>query len=256
MHVVLGVAGVHAQGVQFHQLTRVVLVDAAHVALRLVQKIQHCGMARAGQQQVFESAQCIGAYRVDGVMANKRPYRALAGENIQVVKPELCHLGEQRVFNAGIAACQQAPGRCALLHLAAKAQSVRGVVDHLCRLDRTGGRLVVHRLLSDCTPCRLLCAEVAYGVAQGLVKACEVGRYGGRKLAGGLRGVNLLKSPGFGVSVRCLGAGCSRPIAESRCRTPAGGQLGIGLRLSLGHGLWTRQQGRCRCKYRQCCRCR
>ena len=169
----------------------------------------------------------MGAYGVDGVMANKRPYRALAGENIEVVKPELRHLGQQWIFNVGIAACQQAPGRRALLHLAAKAECVRGVVDHLCRLDRAGDRLAAGRLLSGSPPRRLLCAKVAHGVAQGLVKACELSRDGGRKLAGGLRGVNLLKSPRFGVSQRRLGAGCSGPIAESRCRTPAGIQIGL-----------------------------
>ena len=49
VHVALCVTGVHPQGVQLHQLSRVILIDTAHVALCLVQKIQHGRVACAGQ---------------------------------------------------------------------------------------------------------------------------------------------------------------------------------------------------------------
>ena len=103
-HIGLRIATIKAQRVQFHQFASVVFIDPAHVTLRLVQIKQHGWMASAGQQHVLKLAQCIGANHVHNIVANKRPHRAFACKNIQVVEPELGHAGQHRVFKCRVAA--------------------------------------------------------------------------------------------------------------------------------------------------------
>ncbi len=110
----------HAQGVQLHQLTGVVFVQASGSALRagaacghalgLIQVQQHGRMPGTGQQQVFKLAHGVGPNGVDQVMPDKRTHRALANEHVEVVKPELGHARQQRGLELGLAATGEPPG--------------------------------------------------------------------------------------------------------------------------------------------------
>ena len=118
-HIGLGVAPAHPQRVQLHQLAGVVFIQAPGAAvgtsaavshaLELVQVVQHGGVARAGQQQVFKLAQRMGAGHVNHIVPCKRAHRAFAGVHVEVVEPELSHPCEQGVFFTGLAVGAQAP---------------------------------------------------------------------------------------------------------------------------------------------------
>ncbi|MGC4099393.1 MAG: hypothetical protein QM706_20000 [Nitrospira sp.] len=64
LDVALGVAAVHAQRVQFHQLTGVVLVAHAPAVNAVVQIAQHGGRAGRRAEQVAEAAQRMAADRL------------------------------------------------------------------------------------------------------------------------------------------------------------------------------------------------
>ena len=109
----------HAQCVEFHQFSGVVFIQTAGALpssswLRadtepLVQVVKHGGMLGAGQHQVFKLAQCMGPGHIDGIVPCKRSHAALLLVNIEMVEPELCHSGQQRLFNIVAAATGQAP---------------------------------------------------------------------------------------------------------------------------------------------------
>ena len=104
---------------EFHQFSGVVFIQSAAALSRspglradtepLIQVVKHGGMFGAGQHQVFKLAQSMGSGHMDGVVPCKRSYAALQLVNIEMVEPELCHSGEQRLFNVVAAATGQAP---------------------------------------------------------------------------------------------------------------------------------------------------
>ena len=104
---------------EFHQLSGVVFIQTATAlpstsCLRadtepLVQVVKHGGMLGAGHDQVFKFAQCMASGHIDGIVPCKRSYAALLLVHIEMVEPELCHSGEQRLFNIVVAATCQAP---------------------------------------------------------------------------------------------------------------------------------------------------
>ena len=203
---------------QLHQFAGVVFIDAAHIALRLIQVEQHGRVACAGQQQVLKLAQCIGANHIDHIVAHKRTHSALAGEHIEVVEPELGHAGQQRVFHRWVAAGHHAPGGGGLLHVAAKARFSGGCgchrVSHAGRCWRGGG--------TRNAPGFALCVKVPGDVVDGLVKARNQRGNVGCLTAGGVSRVDLLQRPAFGVALRSLGCGGAGPVAQAGCSAPGG----------------------------------
>ena len=118
-HVFLGITAMYAQCMKFHQFSGVVFIQTAAAlpspsCLRadtepLVQVVKHGGMLGAGQYQVFKLTQGMGSGHIDGIVPCKRSHAALLLVHIEMVKPELCHSGEQRLFNIVVAATCQAP---------------------------------------------------------------------------------------------------------------------------------------------------
>ena len=104
---------------KFHQFSGVVFIQTAAVlpsppCLRadtepLVQVVKHGGMLGAGQYQVFKLTQGMGSGHIDGIVPCKRSHAALLLVHIEMVKPELCHSGEQGLLNIVAAATGQAP---------------------------------------------------------------------------------------------------------------------------------------------------
>ena len=146
-HIVLGVAPVHAQGVQLQQLAGVVFVQAAVAAgalrvhaLPLVQVKQHGRMLCAGQHQVFKLAQRMGARHMQRVVAAKGAHRALVLVDVEVVEPKLGHARQQGVFQAVVATASQAPGHRFVDHGAVEVQGLGGLRKIKALLD--GQRLV------------------------------------------------------------------------------------------------------------------
>jgi hypothetical protein len=52
LHILLGVARTHPQGVQLHELARVILVDVPRRVLAVVQVLQHRRMLQSGHHQI------------------------------------------------------------------------------------------------------------------------------------------------------------------------------------------------------------
>ncbi|MCY1512610.1 hypothetical protein D9M68_470750 [compost metagenome] len=97
LHVLLGVARAagaarHAERMEFHQLARVVLVDAVGAALRVVEVEQHRGRGDGGHQQVAEAAQCMRPDRAFLIVGQQPAHLPLARIDIEVVHPEPRHL--------------------------------------------------------------------------------------------------------------------------------------------------------------------
>ncbi|MFO1253291.1 MAG: hypothetical protein U1E77_19665 [Inhella sp.] len=97
-HVLLAIAGAHAQGVQLHQLARVVLVQAAAAArtleagaggLGVVQVEQHGRVGGHGTEQVAEAPEHMGADGAGLVVRHQHAAQALVEEDVEVVEPEV-----------------------------------------------------------------------------------------------------------------------------------------------------------------------
>jgi hypothetical protein len=220
-HIVLAVAAIDTQGVQFHQLTGVVFVESTAAAvgvggvgsdggafgyaLRLVQVEQHGRMASAGQQQVFKPAQCMGANGVEHVVAHVGPHRALACKHIEVVEPELGHAGQQRVLDIRAAAGGQAPGGGLASHLAAEPCFVLTLAAHLAfapEFFKQGG--------------------------ERLVKRSQLRRHAWCSAAGGRGHLQLLQGPCLALHAICLQARWT--VTKARDGPPVfGGGVGHGL---------------------------
>ena len=100
-HVRLRVAAIHAERVQLHQLARVVFVQSLEAPLRrraagcgvtpVVEIEQHRRVLRRRAQQVAETAEHVRAYRLLLEGAGPETVQALAGEDVEMVEPELDH---------------------------------------------------------------------------------------------------------------------------------------------------------------------
>ncbi len=88
LHILLAVAPVHAQRVQFHQLACVVFVDLALGVLGVVQVLQHCRAFQRGHHQVGELAGGIGADRVFHVVGRHPLHPGLVGIHAEMIEPE------------------------------------------------------------------------------------------------------------------------------------------------------------------------
>ena len=198
-HVGLGVAAVDAQRVQLHQLPGVVFIQAAVVALGLVQVQQHGRVLGTGQQQIFKAAQRIRADDVNHVMPDERPHGALADKHIEVVKPKLGHARQQRVFKRRVAAGHQTPGGRTLSHFAAEnLWAARHEWRHLAR-GGWGG------LLTQGFSGFAFGMKVARDVIQGGIETRQFGRNVGRTTAGRISCLHLLQGPGARRSQCSLG---------------------------------------------------
>ena len=145
LHVALRVARVHAQGVQLHQLARVVFIDAARSVLGVVQKLQHGRVAHHGPQQIAETPQRMRADGAVFVVAQHGADFALALEHAEVVQPEPGHLllhlagrihGAQQVALGGLA---RQPVHLLLPGVA------RGLLGRIVR-QRIGGLALLHHV--------------------------------------------------------------------------------------------------------------
>jgi hypothetical protein len=87
LHIALRIAGTHAHAVQFHDLARIVFVDAVRGVLVVVEILQHGRVMRGKAQQIAEAPQCAGAQPVL-VIAHHGADLALAGGHVEVVEPE------------------------------------------------------------------------------------------------------------------------------------------------------------------------
>ena len=119
VHVLLGIASMHTQRMQFHQFARVIFIQATALialhgavghALRLIEVIEHGRMAAARKQQFIEMAKHVRTNGVQHVVPHERLDGALVHRDIEVVEPEFGQAGQQGVFDIGAAARGQAPG--------------------------------------------------------------------------------------------------------------------------------------------------
>ena len=118
----LGVAAVDAERVQFEDLAREVLVEAASAIaaglavgadrLRVVEIDQHRGVLLDGLQHVAEAAEHVRADRLALEAAGHDPHGgALAGRDAEMVGPELHQPLDERC----VGRCRMADARCGLL---------------------------------------------------------------------------------------------------------------------------------------------
>ena len=106
-YVLLRVAAIDAQGVEFHQLARIVFVQAAAFRLRaqafclgrrvgrdaqpIIQIEEHGRTLRGGGEQLGEISQSMGPDRIVLEGSQEPPVNSLAGVDIEMVHPELNH---------------------------------------------------------------------------------------------------------------------------------------------------------------------
>src|SRR5215813_12801646 len=101
-HILLGIASVHAQRVQFHQLARIVLIETGppyplrhdHVIARdlrlpVIEVIQHRGMTGRRQKHVFEMSEHVRTNSVALVAGQQDSIRSLSVEYVKVIQPEV-----------------------------------------------------------------------------------------------------------------------------------------------------------------------
>ncbi len=88
--VLVGVAGVHADGRQFQHLTRIVFVQVVGAVIVVVQKLRHQRAARRIQQHVPEIAQRIFAEELPVVDVLRGDVGVL-GRGVEMVCPEMAH---------------------------------------------------------------------------------------------------------------------------------------------------------------------
>ena len=99
--IVLRVAAIGAERVQFHQLARIVFVDPSLAAvqalaagsgvLRVVEIEQHRRVVRGRAEKIAETSQRVGADRLGLVGADPQPVERLVREDIEMVVPEIDH---------------------------------------------------------------------------------------------------------------------------------------------------------------------
>jgi hypothetical protein len=97
----LGVAAIDAKRVQLHDFARVILVDAGQIAARaraarrgvelVVEIDQHRRRARGRQQQIAKMTERIRPDDVFVVPADPEMVEPLAGENVEMIEPEIDH---------------------------------------------------------------------------------------------------------------------------------------------------------------------
>src|SRR5882672_10614977 len=100
-HVLLRVPAIGAERVQFHDLAREILVEAGAIAAgagaargraeRVVEIDKHRRVLRCGEQQVAETAERNGTDRLLLVIPDPHIVQPLAGEDIEMVEPEIDH---------------------------------------------------------------------------------------------------------------------------------------------------------------------
>ncbi len=100
-HVVLGVAAIHTQGVQFHQLTRVIFVGMILVADDLIQVSQHGRALGAGQHQIPEAPQSVAAD--DIAVIDQLHHQIIRRGDVEVICPEFHHPFVKLAFAVGSA---------------------------------------------------------------------------------------------------------------------------------------------------------
>src|SRR5579872_5319089 len=96
--VVLGISAVDAERMEFHQLARVVLVDALELALRtgrarrgilpVIEIEQHRGMTRGGAEQIAKASHRMRPDRFLFERAGPDIAQTLAREDVEVIEPE------------------------------------------------------------------------------------------------------------------------------------------------------------------------
>ena len=95
LHVLLRVATVHAQCVQLHQLTGVVLVDVADGVLAVVEVLQHGRVFKGREHQVTKPAERVRPNRPLLVVGDEPAQVRFVLEDTEVVQPEPHHLFTQ-----------------------------------------------------------------------------------------------------------------------------------------------------------------
>jgi hypothetical protein len=122
-HVLLGIAAVHAEGMQLHQLARIVFVQPARLRDPVIQIEQHGRMAGGGAQHLAEGAEYVRPDGIAFVAGHQGTVLALARKHVEVVVPEVDHHFFQlaRTFDGAQQACFGRLGRHPRHDLAAPA---------------------------------------------------------------------------------------------------------------------------------------
>ncbi len=162
LHVLLRIAGAHAQGVQLHDLAGVVLVDVVGRIVRIVEVAEHGRVLQRRLEQVAETAKGVGPDRPVHIVADHRPDVGLVLMDVEMVEPEPGHL---------------------LLELIRRIE----VAQNLAGRGLFGARR--HRLLIGLLR-RLLLIRIGQGVGR-LVLGVQVHHQLGHRLAGDRQGVDL-----------------------------------------------------------------
>ncbi len=108
LHVLLGIAGAHAHGVQLHDFAGVVLIDMAAGVAGVVQVAEHGRVAQGRLEQVAEPAERPGPDRPVLVIAHQDAHVGLLLVHVEMVHPEPGHLLLQLVGRIEVA--QQGAG--------------------------------------------------------------------------------------------------------------------------------------------------
>ena len=95
VHLVLGVARIHADGVELEQLAPVVLVRVVLRGLGVVEVGHHRRVGRRGGQHVRELAQGVAPDHIAVVVVTRPPHVVARVGHVQVVRPEVDHHLEQ-----------------------------------------------------------------------------------------------------------------------------------------------------------------
>ncbi len=130
LHILLRVAGIHAQRVQLHQLAGVVLIDVPGRVLVVVQVLQHRRMFESRHHQVLEMPEDVRPDRTLRVVADQPAQIGLVLEHAEMVEPEPDHLLLQ--LRRGIHRAQQFAANGLIREL------VAALVERLARLLLVG----------------------------------------------------------------------------------------------------------------------
>ena len=92
LHVLLAVAAVDAEGVQLHQLARVVLVDVADGILGVVEVLEHGRVLECREHQIAKTPERMRADRALRVISEQPALIGLVLVHAEMVEPEPHHL--------------------------------------------------------------------------------------------------------------------------------------------------------------------